>query len=276
MKIVSKIIALMLISIFSSAIYAQDYVLTETNENIVMKIVSYNKQQIVFTIFDDSKDTTLYSISYSNIKAIGFAGDMLKRMKSVSFKPEKTYKKIDTSQMVISYIYPTNSSEVVKAFIDTLTADQVRFKLANSTDTSIYFISKTDIAQITFREILKGQASEDNLSDVELTSKARADAFQNYDGYHAAAVGSFLSGMMVWFYFVPILVPISISSTPPSDFNLGNTNPKLMQHPAYAKSYTKTAQSIKSNKAWSNFGYGVATSLGLTVVLIFAAITSYR
>ena len=58
MKIVSKIIALMLISIFSSAIYAQDYVLTETNENIVMKIVSYNKQQIVFTIFDDSKDTT--------------------------------------------------------------------------------------------------------------------------------------------------------------------------------------------------------------------------
>jgi ABC-type glycerol-3-phosphate transport system permease component len=132
-------------------------------------------------------------------------------------------------------------------------------------------LKKTEIDEITFKEILKDQKREEDFSDMELVAKGRSDAYQNYDGYKPAAVGSFVAGV-VFLFIIPIVAPILLSVNPPSDESLGMTNPKLKQNPVYSNSYANTAHSIKSNKVWSNFGYGVLTFVGAYVGAILIAI----
>lgn len=268
-----KIILCFLFFLQLNLAFGQDYIAVKGGDNLTVTVLKTDSVKIYFKQFETG-DTTQYFLQKDNTLAIGFASKMLKRIKDLQFKNERSYKSAGKT-ISPDYIYPTGG-EVIKAIIDKISDDQIQFHLAFENDTNTYFLKKSEIDEITFKEISITQNKEDNLSDYELIAKARTDAYQNYDGYKPAAVGSFVAGVFVWFYFVPILVPVIVSSTPPREENLGNTNIKLMQKPIYANSYISTSKSIKSNKAWSNFGYGALTSLGTGVLFVVYILSTLR
>ncbi len=253
-------------------VHAQDYIAVKGGENLTVTIVKIDSEKIFFRQFD-SPDTTQYFIQKDNVTAIGFAGNMLKRIKDIQFKNENAYSSVN-KMISPDFIYPTGG-EMIKVFIENISGDVVQFHIAFANDTNTYFLKKADIDEITFKEISKTQKSEDNLSDAELAAKGASDAYQNYDGYKPAAVGSFVAGMFWWVYFAPVIVPIAVSSVPPQQYSLGRTDPKHIQKPVYLNSYTATAKRIKSNKAWSNFGFGVGASFGLFIGILFLAVSSW-
>jgi hypothetical protein len=272
-KLLTCIIAFLLHGLWHPA-GAQDYMLTETNENLVVTIRSFGNQQIVFRLFDESADTTEYMINRKDVKAIGFAGDVLKRMKQVTFKPDKLYNMADSSRHPC-FIYMTDNPAPLSVFMDSLTPEQVRFRLANATDTTLYFMKRTEVAQITFKEVLlnsSGAESIEAMSDRELQLQAISDAHIHYKGYKAAATISFISGLTV-VYGLPF--PIISSIVSPAEESLGFPDSRLMQKPAYAESYRKAARHIKSNKVWSNYGYGLGTLVGIYVVALVVITTEF-
>jgi len=253
------------------SVHAQDYIAVKGGENLTVTIFKVDSEKVFFRQFD-SPDTTQYFIQRDNITAIVFAGNMLKKTKDIQFKEEQVYRSIYKMSSP-DYIYP-KGGEMIKALIDKISENDIQFHIAFANDTNTYFLKKADIDEITFKEISKDKKREESLSDADLAAKGSSDAYQNYDGYKPAAVGSFVAGMFWWFYFAPIIVPIAVSSVPPQQYSLGITDPKLNQNPGYLNSYTTTAKRIKTNKAWSNFGYGVGTS-GLFIGILFLAVSSW-
>ena len=253
-------------------VFSQDYIITSSGENLTVNFIAIDSARVQFKLFDNV-DSTKYFIAKQNIVAIGFASNMLKRMKDVSFKNEPAYKPVNQA-ITPDHIYP-QEGEPVNALIDLFTEDQVQFHLAFTRDTNTYFLKKSEISEITFKEISNKPKGEENLSDMELVAQARVDAQQNYNGYHAAAVGSFVAGF-AFILVVPIVVPIVLSVNPPLDENLGMIDPKLMKKPVYSDAYIKTAITIKSNKVWSNFGYGALTLIGTYVGIGILVLSTLR
>jgi hypothetical protein len=100
------------------------------------------------------------------------------------------------------------------------------------------------------------------------------DAATYYKGYKGIAVGSYVAGL-VTLYGIPI--PLIGSTTRPK--NLEKYVPDLQKFkndPDYARGFANNARSIKSKKAWSNYGYGVATTSAVYVVLILAVLSSFN
>lgn len=257
---------------YSHTVFAQDYILLKEGDNLTVKILRIDSTKVCFRQFENA-DTTEYFLLKENISALGFGSNLFKRMKNVTFKKDPVYKSVSQIATPV-YIYPVGG-ELVKAVIDNFTESQIQFRLANSSDTSTYFLNKAEIEQVTFKEIAKEQivTDDEELSESDLINKARLDAYKNYDGYRGATIGAFISGMAC-FYLVPIVVPIVLSIIPPSEDNLGIPDVKLAKNPAYLNSYSKTAHRIKSNKVWSNFGYGALTTVGGTILIFFLVLAS--
>jgi len=273
-RIVYKIMSFLALYIMCSFYaFAQDYIAVKNSENLTVTILRMDSSKVYFKQFE-SIDTVQYFILKENITLIAFASNVLKKVNDLSFKSEPTFKPVNKI-IAPDYIYPIGG-EMIQSIIDYISEDQVQFHLAYANDTNTYFLKKSEIEKITFKEVLNSSsAKESEMSDMELASKGRSDAYQNYDGYKPAAVGSFVAGIF-GIYLIPAVVPLVLSVTPPMDENLGVINNKLSQKPAYMNSYAKTAKSIKSNKVWSNFGYGALTSIGLLFGFAILVTTVYR
>jgi hypothetical protein len=100
------------------------------------------------------------------------------------------------------------------------------------------------------------------------------DAAKYYKGYRPIAIGSYVAGLTT-LYGIP--VPLIGASVPPK--NLEKFVPDIQRFkndPDYARGFSTSAKNIKSKKAWSNYGYGVATTSGLYVILILAVLSSFN
>jgi len=269
--LLKSIVFFSLLAIQAQVLFAQDFITLKDGETLTITIVRMDSVKVYFKQFDSS-DTVQYFLQKENITALVFASNNFKRIKDISFKNGPIYKSVN---QIISpdYIYPVGG-EMIKAFIYRVSENQIQFRIAYANDTNMYFLQKAEINEITFNEIATEQKREEGLSDMEIASKARADAYQNYDGYKPAAVGSFAAGIFCW-YLIPIVIPVLLSVIPPQESGLGMPNLKLKQNPIYSDTYIKTAHTIKSSKVWTNFGYGALTSIGVIVFLVYLAFLSY-
>jgi len=261
-KTITRLSSAVLLLLATFAATAQDYILTQTNEVISAKIISIHNGNLYFRI-REGRDTTLYLIKRENVKAIGFAEDKINEMKNAEFV-EEMYKTANPDNK--AYIYP-DKAKLITALLDSLTRDQVRFKIGMSDDTNTYFINKEEISQITFNQIAESSESNNfkGMSDYEIMVRGESDAREFYDGYMPAQIGSFAAGLAWWVYFLPVAVPIAAALTPPNPSTFTYPNDKISSNPIYKRAYAEKAHKMKAGKVWIAFGAGAATS----TVLIF-------
>jgi len=99
-----------------------------------------------------------------------------------------------------------------------------------------------------------------------------SDADQYYRGYKGIGTASYFSGL-VGLYGFPI--PLIGSLVRPTNMLYYVPDMKRYNTDApYFNGFNSRAKSIKSNKAWSNYGYGAATSTGVFLILVVAILTS--
>ena len=98
------------------------------------------------------------------------------------------------------------------------------------------------------------------------------DAKNLYKGWKSAAIGSYFSGLIL-FYGLP--VPVISSVIPPANVNLYAQKENAMKYNnEYARGFKTRAHLMKAGKVWANYGYGVGTTLGVTLGLIVLFIAS--
>lgn len=96
------------------------------------------------------------------------------------------------------------------------------------------------------------------------------DAQIYYKGFKGAGTGSFIGGVFT-IYGLP--VPIVTSLTPASSARFYVPDQDLyFRNRDYAAGFDKQAHRIKAGKAWTNYGLGFVTTVGVTTVLLIAAL----
>lgn len=99
-----------------------------------------------------------------------------------------------------------------------------------------------------------------------------ADAERFYKGYKGAGTGSYFAGLLLY-YGLP--VPIVTSLSAPKNARYFVPDQKLYElNPEYAAGYNHKARRMKQGKAWSNFGYGAGTTVGVSVILVIALLSA--
>lgn len=180
-----------------------------------------------------------------------------------------------------------------------VTPVDIGYRLRDYADGPIFRVNKTDIIKIKYGNGLveifhpttkpsnqtpeKDPKTDDPLERVtHLGIKVKDvgfldgenDAQTYFRGYTGAATSSFCAGMGI-IYGLP--VPIATSLTPPANARLFVPDADLYQrNAAYAQGFNKKSHQIKINKVWSNYGYGAATSVGVTLGLILIFFASYN
>lgn len=97
----------------------------------------------------------------------------------------------------------------------------------------------------------------------------RDDASNFYKGYRTTGTACFAAGLFS-IYGLPL--PLVAGSTRPRNVLRYVPDESLYtRNPDYARGFNERALEIKSKKAWSNFGYGLASSAAFFVVLLIAA-----
>lgn len=178
-----------------------------------------------------------------------------------------------------------------------VTALDIGYRLSDYADGPIFRVNKSEIIKIKYGNGLveifhptakpsdqtpeKEPKSDDPMERVtHLGVKVKdagfldgeKDARTYFRGYTSAATSSFCAGMGL-IYGLP--VPVATSLTPPATARLFVPDADLYQrNAAYAQGFNKKSHQIKINKVWSNYGYGAATSIGVTLGLFLIFITS--
>lgn len=252
-------------------LHAQEYVVTTAGENLVVSILSVQYDRVVFRQLEEN-DTTTYFLPKDKINAIGFGSDVMKRMRQPVFKTEQIIR--DPARPVnFAYIYPVNAEPVV-ATIDSMTSEQVRFRMAFSSDTTVYFMRKEQIAQITFKALDTGTPGkpreQQDMSPGALKARAKKDAHKYYKGYRAASIVAFCTA---FYPATPGGTVFSIVSTcvPPRDNSLGIPDPELKKERVYMQTYKTEAHKIKAGKVWKSFGFAMAIQTAVFLTLILAS-----
>lgn len=260
---VKYIVMLMLLSA-AMVTNAQQYLLISNGEKLKVNIVSVDSASVLFRLAKYT-DTTLYVIAKENLQGIFFDRLSFDNTTELEFSEDPPYKSLNAIRKP-EYINLKNANPV-KVQMDTITDSQVMFRMANSADTTLYSLANKDIQHITFREISKGRNVVSAEQGFQLEQRAAADAMENYKAHYGAAAASYVSGM-IFFYLLPILVPVSLSAMEPNENFLNYPDPKLAQKPEYVNSYKKTARKMKNSAIWTGFGLGVATDVVLIIFLV--------
>lgn len=101
-----------------------------------------------------------------------------------------------------------------------------------------------------------------------------SDADQYYRGHKGIGTASYISGLFGLYGFPVPLVGSLVRPT-----NMLRYVPDVKRYNTdapYFNGFNSRAKSIKSNKAWSNYGYGAATTTGVFLILVVAVLTSFN
>ncbi len=95
--------------------------------------------------------------------------------------------------------------------------------------------------------------------------RGRNDANVFYKGYKGASTATYILSA----FNPPLgLATALLCSFNPQDKNLNNPYPDLMKDADYMRGYREQAGSIKRQKVWANFGYGVLTLIGFFALIL--------
>ena len=166
---------------------------------------------------------------------------------------------------------------------------EVVYRKISYLDGPVFRTLKSDIDSIRFangmREIF-GQVPVSKTID-SLAQAAKEASFRNerqsyaqgvsdadyyYRGYKGIGAACYISGL---FYYMGLPVPIVGSITRPT--NMYRYVPDRKRYDTdtpYFNGFNSRARSIKSHKAWANFGYGAATTTGVFLILLISAIST--
>jgi hypothetical protein len=99
--------------------------------------------------------------------------------------------------------------------------------------------------------------------------RGREDASTHYRGYRPTGTACFAAG---FFSIYGLPLPLIAGSTRPRNVLRYVPDQSLYtRNPDYARGFNERALEMKSRKAWSNFGYGLASSAALFVVILIAS-----
>lgn len=174
-------------------------------------------------------------------------------------------------------IITLKSGKELKARLIKLNPRDVVFIPEDSSDT--VYLLRDEITQLQYRSGIIIYLSEAEIPALisdpgndSLYTLGEIDAARYYKGYKTAAISTMIAS--VWF---PLgLIPaIACSATPPSKYNLGYKDQKLMENSSYFNGYTLTAHKIKKKKVWGGFAIGSGFVIGLSIVMSGIVITSF-
>jgi len=180
----------------------------------------------------------------------------------------------DKSQ-VYGKISEVNSSEIV-------------YKKTGYLDGPVFKTLKNEIDSIHFagglKEIFKNQPANSTADPYRnyntVLNPANSsyqegfnDADRYYRGYKTLGTASYFSGFLLSIYGLPIPL-IGASTTPKNAYRYAPDLNRYQNDPIYSKGFNERAKSIKSRKAWSNYGYGAGTLAAVYLIAIIAALGS--
>ena len=153
---------------------------------------------------------------------------------------------------------------------------EVKYKKFENIDGPTYTISKFDVIMIRYQNGTKDVFNLDNnpvedsqikyQQDLDMFKLGQKDAFKNYNGYHGASTGTFVTSILCS-PLIGLIPAISCSSTSPKEINLNYPNPELMKNFDYKKGYIQQSKKIKQGKVWGSFGIACTLNLFLFLVL---------
>jgi hypothetical protein len=179
-----------------------------------------------------------------------------------------------------------NEKEVAK--ILEINPAEIVYRKMSYLDGPIFRSPKSDVDSIRFANGLKevfGAAmvkSDESLApsspppavrtERESYAMGVSDADQYYRGHKGIGTASYISGLFGLYGFPVPLVGSLVRPT-----NMLRYVPDVKRYNTdapYYNGFNSRAKSIKSNKAWSNYGYGAATTAGVFLILVVAILSS--
>lgn len=180
-------------------------------------------------------------------------------------------------------LYFHNQQKEIAKILE-ISPNEVMFRKLSYLDGPIFRSLKSSIDSIRFANGMKEvfgasvQKTTDTIaqsgpsaawkSERESYAMGVSDADQYYKGYKGIGTASYISGIFGLYGFPIPLVgslvrPTNMLRYVPDVKRYNTDNP-------YYNGFNSRARSIKSNKAWSNYGYGAATTTGIFLVVLVA------
>jgi hypothetical protein len=179
-----------------------------------------------------------------------------------------------------------NEKEVAK--ILEINPTEIVYRKMSYLDGPMFRSLKADIDSIRFANGLKEvfgtdmAKSNESLTPPSTPPAARteresyamgvSDADQYYRGHKGIGTASYISGLFGLYGFPIPLVGSLVRPT-----NMMRYVPDVKRYNTdtpYFNGFNSRAKTIKSNKAWSNYGYGAATTAGVILIFVVAVLTT--
>jgi hypothetical protein len=184
--------------------------------------------------------------------------------------------------------FKKNGKEIAR--IQEINPTEIVYRKMSYLDGPVFRSLKSDIDSIRFangmKEVLRNDVAKSNESitpaspqpdartERESYAMGVSDADQYYRGHKGIGTASYISGLFGLYGFP---VPLVGSLVRPK--NMLRYVPDVTRYNTdapYFNGFNTRAKSIKSNKAWSNYGYGAATTTGVFLILVVAVLTSFN
>jgi hypothetical protein len=176
------------------------------------------------------------------------------------------------------------------AKVQEINPSEIVYRKMSYLDGPVFRSLKSDIDSIHFangmKEVLGADIEKSNApspssfpqtparTERESYAMGVSDADQFYKGYKGIGTASYFSGLFGLYGFP---IPLIGSLTRPT--NMFRYVPDMKRYTTdapYFNGFNSRARSIKSNKAWSNYGYGAATTTGVIIILVVSVLASMK
>lgn len=278
--------------------FSQDTLFYQNGNINVVNISYYTKNSITYKEYPDGLTsnvigtTDIIKIVTSEGKKVDFKKDIYldKSQNNVanyssinnteSQEKNITFQSISNNGSIINLgkdVILLRSGEEINSKVLNVSTKEITYKKSDFLDGPTYSIETSTVFMITYsngnKDIVKIEeqnkeiSSETGLTDGELVTQAKSDAYYNFSGFGPFFAGFSSILLSPLFALIPAAI---VSSNEPNESNLNCPNQELFnKNLQYQNAYRKEAHKIKKKHVWAGYGVGVLFNTLTALIIIY-------